>query len=315
MGHDAGDARTAGVRRTAFQHHLRGVLDLPEALVHHLEDADLVGGAEPVLGSPQDAVRIVLFPFEVQDGVDDVFEHLGPGDVAVLVDVPDDDDRDVEALRGAQEQVRAFPDLGDGAGGRGQLRERHGLDGVDDDDVRFLRVHLFGDDFDVGLAEHQQVLGRDAQAVGAKLDLVGAFLTGGVENGLLLPQRLADLQKDGGLADAGVAGQQDHRALDDAASEDAVELREPGMVPVFPDRLDLGDLLGHPSGASSESAGAGGSRIPFLFHADFFLHGVPFPALGAFAVPFRVLVPAVLADKQRLHLRCHGAIDSLSSIK
>ena len=227
----------------------------------------------------------------------------------------DDDDRDVEALRGAEQEVRTFTDLGDGSGGRGQLGERHGLDGVDNDDVRFLLVDLFGDDLHVSLTHDEQVVGRDAQAVGAKLDLVRALLTGGVEDGLLFPESLADLQKDGGLADAGVAGQQDHRALDDAASEDAVELREPGMVPVFADRLDLGDLLCHPAGASSESAGSGGCRIPFLFHADFFLHGVPFPALGAFAVPFRVLVPAVLADKQRLHLRCHGAIDSLSSIK
>lgn len=50
-----------------------------------------------------------------------MFKDLGPCDVAVFVDVADDDDRDVEALRGAKEQVRAFPDLGDGAGGRGQL--------------------------------------------------------------------------------------------------------------------------------------------------------------------------------------------------
>ena len=125
---------------------------------------------------------------------------------------------------------------------------------------------------------------------------MGALLTGGIEDGLLFPEGLADLQEDSGLADAGVAGQQYDGALDDAAAEDTVELGQPGVVPVFADRLDLGDLLSHPAGTSSESAGSGRCRIPFLLHADFFLHGVPLSALGALAVPLRVLIPAVLAD-------------------
>ena len=62
----------------------RRVRDLGQALLSHLEHADLVGRAEAVLDGAQEAVRVVLLPFEVQHGVHEVLEDARPGDGAVL---------------------------------------------------------------------------------------------------------------------------------------------------------------------------------------------------------------------------------------
>ena len=165
----------------------------------------------------------------------------------------------------------------------------------------------FGDELHIGLAHDEQVLARHAQAVGPQLDLVGALLSGGVQHGLVFSERLADLQQDGRLADAGVAGQQDDRAFDDAAAEDPVKLGKAGQVTVFPDGLYFRYFLGHPAGASAEAAGDG-RALPLPVRPDFLLHGIPLPALGALAIPFGVFIAAVLADIHGFELRCHSRV-------
>ena len=67
--------------------------DLEQAGLAHLEDADLLGRPEPVLGRAQEAQRGVALAVEADDRVDEVLEGLRPGDRAVLGDVPDEDDR------------------------------------------------------------------------------------------------------------------------------------------------------------------------------------------------------------------------------
>ena len=52
-----------------------GVGDLGQATVGHLEHADLVGGAEAVLGAAQDAELVATIAFEMQHRVDHVFQH------------------------------------------------------------------------------------------------------------------------------------------------------------------------------------------------------------------------------------------------
>ena len=59
----------------------------------HLEQAELVGRAEAVLDGPQQAQGVVALALERQHGVDDVLEHAGPGERAVLGDVADEHDR------------------------------------------------------------------------------------------------------------------------------------------------------------------------------------------------------------------------------
>ena len=70
-----------------------GFGDLGEAGAGHLEDADLVGGAEAVLDGAQDAELVAALALEVEDGVDHVLDDARAGDLAVLGDVADEDDR------------------------------------------------------------------------------------------------------------------------------------------------------------------------------------------------------------------------------
>ena len=80
-----------GVEASAVaEEQLGGVGDLAQALRGHLEHADLVGGAEAVLGRAQDAEGVAAVALEIEHGVDHVLDHLGPGDLAVLGDVADE---------------------------------------------------------------------------------------------------------------------------------------------------------------------------------------------------------------------------------
>ena len=63
----------------------------------HLEAADLVGRAEPVLGGPDHPEAGVPVAVEGEHHVDQVLQHPRPGDGAVLGDVADDDHRHARA--------------------------------------------------------------------------------------------------------------------------------------------------------------------------------------------------------------------------
>jgi hypothetical protein len=75
-----------------------GFGDLGQPAAGHLEDADLVGGAEAVLDRAQDAELVAALAFEIKDGIDHVFDHAGAGDLAVLGDMADQDDRHAARL-------------------------------------------------------------------------------------------------------------------------------------------------------------------------------------------------------------------------
>ena len=61
-----------------------------QAVLLHLEDADLVGRAEAVLHRAQDAEGVAAVALEVEHGVDHVLEHARPGEGAFLGDVADE---------------------------------------------------------------------------------------------------------------------------------------------------------------------------------------------------------------------------------
>ena len=56
----------------------RRIGHLDQAALGHLEHADLVGRAEPVLDRAQDAELMAALAFEVDHGVDHVLEHARP---------------------------------------------------------------------------------------------------------------------------------------------------------------------------------------------------------------------------------------------
>ena len=80
------------------QEHAAGVGHALEALLRHLEQAELLGGPEAVLHHPQQAQGVVAVALERQDGVDHVLEHAGPGQRAVLGDVAHQHDGAAAAL-------------------------------------------------------------------------------------------------------------------------------------------------------------------------------------------------------------------------
>ena len=79
----------------------------------HLEHAELVGRAEPVLHGAKHAVRVVPIAFELQHTVDEVLEDAWAGDGSVLRHVPDKDRRDARLFRGAEQARGRLADLSD----------------------------------------------------------------------------------------------------------------------------------------------------------------------------------------------------------
>ena len=113
----------------------------------HLEDAELVGGAEAVLGGAQGAEEAVPVAFELEHRVDHVLEDAGAGDRALLGDVADEDDGRAGLLGEAQKDARRLAHLADAARRRGEGVAVEGLHRVDDDQ---RRAHG-GDRLDHGL--------------------------------------------------------------------------------------------------------------------------------------------------------------------
>ena len=87
---------------------LGGIGDADEAGPGHLEHAELVRGAEPVLDRPQDPVGVVPVALELEHAVDEMLEHARPCDRAVLRHVPDEDRRNALLLGHAKQPPRCL---------------------------------------------------------------------------------------------------------------------------------------------------------------------------------------------------------------
>ena len=122
-------ARDAG--HAVAQEHRARVRHGPQAVVAHLEDPHLAGGAEAVLDRGQDAQGVVAVAVEGEDGVDQVLDGPGPGQVAVLGHVADQDDGHPGRLGQPGQPVHAGSDLGQAPRRPRQLVVADGLDGVD----------------------------------------------------------------------------------------------------------------------------------------------------------------------------------------
>ena len=207
----------------------------------HLEYAKLADRAEAVLHGADDAVRVMTLPFEVEDGVDDVLERLGAGEVAVLGHVPDEERRNVLPLRGKEQLRCRLADLADAAWRRLELQREHRLDRVDDDERRIEPPDLFEDPLEAGLREDVERRALHAEPLTSRLDLVLGLFAGAVEHGAEVVRKVCRrLQQQRGLADAGLAADQDQRSRNDAAAEHAVELVDAGRQALGVDEVDVG---------------------------------------------------------------------------
>ena len=221
--------RTRRRGRALGEEQRRGIGHRPQPGAGHLEHAQLAGRAEPVLDRADDAMRVMPLAFEIEHGVDHVLERLGAGEAAVLRDVADQERRDVVALRGEQELRGRFAHLADAAGRRLELQREHRLDRVDDHQRRLDAADFLEDALDAGLGKQVERRVADAEAIAARLDLVLGFFARGIEHRAdRLREVRGRLQQQRGLADAGLAAEQDQRAGNDAAAEHAIELADAG---------------------------------------------------------------------------------------
>ena len=169
------------------------------------------------MGWPLDASHCAAFrrcQFELQDGIDHVFQNLWSCYASFLVDVSDEQDRDV-ALLGILEQLGcALANLCDTTWGRLDALRCHGLDRVDDNELWLYRFDVFEHRFNHGFAHYLCVgelgcspvgVGSEylafEDAVGAKFELSCAFFTTHIEN-LHAVEMEDSLENEGGFADA-----------------------------------------------------------------------------------------------------------------
>ena len=204
--------------------------DLAQALGHHLEHADLVGGAEAVLHRAQDAVGVPAVPFEIQHGVDHVLDHLGAGDLSVLGHVADEQQRAADVLGVADQRLRGGAHLAHRAGRRLDRFGPQRLDGIDDDEIgRRSGFERRQDVRQAGFAGERDRRIRQAEALGAQAHLRRRFLAGKIDGAPAgARQRRRELQQQRRFADARLAADEQRRSRDDAAAGDAVELADAG---------------------------------------------------------------------------------------
>ena len=94
--------------------------------------------------------------------------------------------------------------------------------------------------FELRLGQHIEVLGLDAEPLGAHLDLGRRFLARDIERLAPKLRYLPEhLEHERGLADARVAADQHHGSGNDPAAEHAVELADLRDKTVLVPRLDL----------------------------------------------------------------------------
>ena len=170
-----------GARVASPTKRARGVLDLHEAALAHLEDADVVGGAEAVLERPQRAVGALALALELQHAVDEVLEHARARERALLGDVADEQHRDVARLGQARDAVGDLAHLADRARRAGQVGRVQRLDRVDHAHLGALCVQRGEHGLEVGLRERRHVQRRAGQPLGPQADLGGGLLAGDVE--------------------------------------------------------------------------------------------------------------------------------------
>ncbi len=100
---------------------------------------------------------MVAVAVEGEHRVDEVLDGPRAGQVAVLGDMPDQEDRDAAGLRQARQALDAGAHLGQAAGRLGQIRIAHRLQRVDHDEGRVVMLDGLFDRPDVGSFEGQEV--------------------------------------------------------------------------------------------------------------------------------------------------------------
>ncbi len=169
-----------------------------------------------------------------------------------------------------------------------------GLDRVDHRERRAFGLERGQDVAEVGFGGELQRGAREAEAARAHADLGGGLLAGDVDGGGAAGgEGGGGLQEQGGLADAGVAADEDGRGRDQTAAERAVELGDAGKG-ARQWWLGGGEVAEGDATAAGRAEGAAGGA---LGEAGLLGDGVPGTAGVAAAGPFGVGGAALVADE------------------
>ena len=248
---------------------------------------------------------------EREHRVDHMLDHARAGDLAVLGHVPDQQQSRAARLGEADQRLRRAAHLADRPGRRFDRVAPHGLNRIDDHELRRVaRAKRRHDILDEGLRrELHRRLGKPEPGR-AQTHLGSQFLARDVDDAAARPgDRRAGLDQEGRLADARLAADQRGRAGHEPAAGHPIQLGDAGDEA----RLGLGRarqiLKGErPSCGSSTSrcaAPADAERGSFLDDR------VPLAARFAFALPALGDGAAILADIRRTKLRHRAALAGL----
>ena len=132
-----------------------------------------------------------------------------------------------------------------------------------------------------------------------QLDLPLRLLPGDIEHRGKTAQVVADLEHQGGLADAGGTPHQHQRALHRSPAQHPVQLIHPGFKAELVGGFHLahgpGPVAGSPQAAPSDR---GGGRTPFFRLCRPLHKGIPCPAGGTLAGPLWGFISALGTIKQ-----------------
>ena len=168
--------RAGHIGSTVGQEQPAGVVHRPQPVAPHLEQADLVGGAEPVLDHPQHPQGVVAITRQLQDRVHDVLQELRSSQGTILRDVADQQGRHAPGLRLDHQALGAATDLAGRARGSGIGLQVNRLYGVHDEEVGLQTIGVGQDRLHRCVAGQPEVVQHGIQSIRPEPDLGGRLL-------------------------------------------------------------------------------------------------------------------------------------------
>ena len=188
---------------------------------------------------------MVAFPFKLKDDIHHVLEHLRSGQRAFLGDVADKKHRNVVLLGKPRERSRRLSNLRHRTRGRLHFREEHGLNGIDDDCIRLIRLQFTQHRLGVRLSKHEKRRRNCPQSLGPHADLFRAFFARYIEDALGVCSHVQHgLKHEGGFADARFTAEQHHGAGNNALSQHAVQFCVTCRCPAQFEDFDIRERFG-----------------------------------------------------------------------
>ena len=162
----------------------------------------------------------------------------------------------------------------------------HGLDRINDNDIRLALHDRIADRFRIVDSQQIEIFRIDAESSGTQLDLPCGFLTGDIEHRVIFSEILTNLQQQRTFTDTRFAAEQDDGAFDKSAAEYTVQLRDARIIAdilIQADLCELADLFGEIGGCTPADricAACGDTDL-----RQRFFNGIPCAAVRAFAAP------------------------------